>query len=64
MKELLTPGKAMDSGVQKRSSMKSNIIDARHRYFRNNKGIMSDQKRSIFDSVKRCFETLTPNEAA
>ena len=60
MKELLTPGKAMEKGAHKRSSMESSIVDTMHRYFRDDKGKMGDLELSILDSVKRYFEEPPP----
>ena len=56
MKELLTPGKATESGAHKRSSMESNIVDTMHRYFRDDAGKMGNMELSIMESVRRYFE--------
>ena len=64
MKELLTPGKEAENGVDKRSDMESNIVDTMRRYFRDDKGKMGDLELSIVDSVKRYFEEPTPKRNA
>jgi len=64
MKELLTPGKTTENGVNKRSSMESNIVDTMNRYFRDDKGKMSNLELSIINSVKRYFEEPTPKRVA
>jgi len=56
MKELLTPGKATESGVHKRPSIESYIVDTMHRYFENDKGKMGNMELSIMESVRRYFE--------
>ncbi len=63
MKVLLT-GEVTQRKISKRPSIESKIVDIKRHFFRNNKGIMGDQKRSIIDSVQQHFESLSPKDAA
>ena len=64
MKVLLTPGKSTGNGEVVRSRMESNIVDTINRYFRDDKGKMSNLELSIMDSVKRYFGEPPPKRVA
>jgi hypothetical protein len=62
MKELLTAN-TRGNGADSQSSMAAGIVDALHRYFRDDRGRMGDLERSIVASVQRYFEE-PPKRAA
>lgn len=64
MEEMLTLGKTTANGAVIRSRMESNIVETMNRYFRDDKGKMSNLELSIMNSVKRYFEEPPPKRVA